>query len=75
MSNVLILVHTEVTAGHLLLSPQETDQPLVNSNPNFIAVPTRNMNLVPTDIRGLTFSRTPQQVRMVVCGAAAANSN
>jgi hypothetical protein len=42
---------------------QETDQPLVNSNPNFIAVPSRNINLVPTDIRGLTFSRTPQQVR------------
>jgi hypothetical protein len=42
---------------------QETDQPLMNGNPNFIAVPTRNINLVPTDIRGLTFSRTPQQVR------------
>jgi hypothetical protein len=41
---------------------QETDQGLLNGNPNFIAVPTKNINLVPTDIRGLTFSRTPQQV-------------
>eukprot|EP00878_Enallax_costatus_P000877 GHUV01001004.1.p1 GENE.GHUV01001004.1~~GHUV01001004.1.p1 ORF type:complete len:475 (+),score=107.17 GHUV01001004.1:451-1875(+) len=48
----------------------ETDQPLMNSNPNFIAVPTRNINLAPTDIRGLTFSRTPQQVlRIVTLGA------
>lgn len=42
---------------------QEADQGLTNSNKAFIAVPTRNINLVPTDIRGLTFSRTPQQVQ------------
>jgi hypothetical protein len=41
---------------------QETDQGLYNFNPNFIRVPTGNINLVPTDLRGLTFSRTPQQV-------------
>ena len=41
---------------------QETDQGIYNFNPNFIRVPTGNINLVPTDLRGLTFSRTPQQV-------------
>lgn len=42
--------------------PLESDQALKNFNRNFIAVPTDNINLVPTDIRGLCFSRTPQQV-------------
>ncbi len=45
---------------------QESDQPIRNFNLNFIAVPTDNINLVPTDIRGLCFSRTPQQVYAVL---------
>eukprot|EP00775_Hariotina_reticulata_P002749 gene2749-3044_t len=46
--------------------PPEDDQGLTNSNPNFIAVPAGNINLVPTDLRGLTFSRTPQQVLRIL---------
>lgn len=38
------------------------DQGLVNTDPRNIAVPNTWVNLVPTDIRGLTFSRTPQMV-------------
>lgn len=40
----------------------QDDQGLLNTDPRFIAVPSGYVNLVPTDIRGLTFSRTPQQV-------------
>jgi hypothetical protein len=46
--------------------PLESDQALKNFNLNFIAVPTDNINLVPTDIRGLCFSRTPQQVLRIL---------
>lgn len=42
--------------------PLESDQGITNNNTNLIAVPTDSINLAPTDIRGLTFSRTPQQV-------------
>lgn len=38
------------------------DQGLVNSDPRFLAVPAEFLNTVPTDVRGLTFSRSPQQV-------------
>ncbi len=48
--------------------PQDSDQGIFNSDPNFIAVPTDSINMVPTDIRGLTFSRTPQQVPTSLCG-------
>ena len=33
------------------------DQGLVNSDPRFIYVPFHGINLIPTDIRGLTYNR------------------
>ena len=45
---------------YLLL--QIDDQGLVNTDPRYVAVPNTWVNLIPTDVRGLTFSRTPQQV-------------
>ncbi|KAA6426930.1 MAG: hypothetical protein FRX49_03254 [Trebouxia sp. A1-2] len=42
--------------------PQSDDQGLLNSDPRNIAVPDTFINNIPTDIRGLTFSRTPQQL-------------
>lgn len=42
--------------------PQFDDQGIVNTDPRNIAVPDGFINLIPTDIRGLTFSRTPQMV-------------
>jgi hypothetical protein len=41
---------------------QKVDQALTNTDPNYIRVPTDQINLVPTDVRGLTLARTPQQV-------------
>ena len=41
---------------------QSDDQGLVNTDPRTIAVPDTFINNIPTDIRGLTFSRTPQQL-------------
>ena len=43
---------------------QVDDQGLVNTDPRNIAVPNTWVNLIPTDVRGLTFSRTPQMVRI-----------
>ncbi len=40
----------------------QIDQGLVNTDPRFIAVPASYINLIPTDVRGLTFNRSPQQV-------------
>ena len=34
----------------------------MNTDPRTIAVPNGWVNIIPTDVRGLTFSRTPQQV-------------
>jgi len=45
------------------LCAQLDDQGLVQADPRNIAVPDQFPNMVPTDIRGLTFSRTPQMVR------------
>ena len=42
---------------------QLDDQGLVQTDPRNIAVPDGFVNNIPTDIRGLTFSRTPQMVR------------
>ncbi|KAK9837750.1 hypothetical protein WJX74_004245 [Apatococcus lobatus] len=42
--------------------PQFDDQGLVNTDPRNIAVPAQYINLIPTDVQGLTFSRTPAQV-------------
>ena len=41
---------------------QSDDQGLLNTDPRNIAVPDTFINNIPTDIRGLTFSRTPQQL-------------
>jgi len=43
---------------------QFDDQGLVNTDPRFIAVPDGYINLIPTDVRGLTFNRSPQMVRV-----------
>eukprot|EP00898_Chlorokybus_atmophyticus_P004985 jgi/Chlat1/5488/Chrsp36S05462 len=60
-------------ASHLrnsLDGPINDDQGLYNFDTNFIAVPTLKINNVPTDIRGLTFSRTPKQVlNILILGA------
>ncbi|BDA43080.1 Desiccation-related protein PCC13-62 [Coccomyxa sp. Obi] len=42
--------------------PQIDDQGLINTDPRYIAVPQYYVNMVPTDIRGLTFSRSPQML-------------
>jgi len=42
---------------------QLDDQGLVQADPRNIAVQDQFPNMIPTDIRGLTFSRTPQMVR------------
>ena len=57
----MALSHREITVCCLLL--QMDDQGLVNTDPRNIAVPNTWVNLIPTDVRGLTFSRTPQMVR------------
>ena len=46
----------------VLDGPVQDDQGLLNTDPRFIAVPDGYINLIPTDIRGLTLNRTPQQV-------------
>ena len=47
---------------------QMDDQGLVNHDPRFIATST-HINNIPTDVRGLTFSRTPQQVTSATSAA------
>ncbi|KAK9840164.1 hypothetical protein WJX74_004488 [Apatococcus lobatus] len=42
--------------------PQLDDQGLFNTDPRAIAVPASYVNFVPTDIQGITFGRTPQQL-------------
>ncbi len=42
---------------------QLDDQGLIQADPRNIAVPDGFVNMIPTDIRGLTYSRTPQMVR------------
>lgn len=39
--------------------PQMDDQGLLNKDPRFIAIPGSFVNNIPTDIRGLSFARTP----------------
>ncbi|EIE26937.1 hypothetical protein COCSUDRAFT_59435 [Coccomyxa subellipsoidea C-169] len=46
--------------------PQIDDQGLQNTDPRYIAVPANYINIIPTDIRGLTFSRSPEQVINIV---------
>ena len=45
---------------------QFDDQGIVNSDSRTIAVPHDYANYIPTDIRGLTFARTPAQVSLPV---------
>jgi hypothetical protein len=42
---------------------QVDDQGLVNTDPRTIAVPLNFVNMISTDVHGLTFDRTPQMVR------------
>ena len=42
--------------------PQFDDQGLLNTDPRTIAVPESYVNNIPTDIRGVSFSRTPAMV-------------
>ena len=44
----------------ILPALQFDDQGLVNTDPRTIAVPSNAVNMVPTDVHGLTFARTPQ---------------
>jgi hypothetical protein len=44
----------------------QIDQGLVNTDPRFIAVPAGYINLIPTDVRGLTLNRSPQQIINIV---------
>ena len=44
------------------MSVQVDDQGLVNTDPRYIAVPEGYINNIPTDVRGITFNRSPQQV-------------
>ncbi|EIE26936.1 hypothetical protein COCSUDRAFT_59434 [Coccomyxa subellipsoidea C-169] len=46
--------------------PPVDDQGLVNTDSRTIAVPQYYVNMIPTDVRGLTFSRTPQQIINIV---------
>jgi hypothetical protein len=49
---------------------QIIDQGLINTDPRFIVVPIDGVNMIPTDIRGLTFNRSPQQnINIVTIGA------
>ncbi|KAK9823663.1 hypothetical protein WJX72_004516 [[Myrmecia] bisecta] len=42
------------------------DQGIVNTDPRFIAVPYNFLNLMPTDIWGTTFVRSPQQIIQIL---------
>lgn len=47
-------------AHEALLLLQFDDQGIVNTDARTIAVPDSYVNIIPTDVRGITFSRTPQ---------------
>ena len=49
--------------------PQFDDQGLLNTDPRTIAVPESYVNNIPTDIRGVSFSRTPAMVSAVMDAA------
>ncbi|KAK9838781.1 hypothetical protein WJX74_003291 [Apatococcus lobatus] len=50
--------------------PQIDDQGLLNKDPRFIAIPGSYVNNIPTDIRGLSFSRTPlMNLNILMVGA------
>lgn len=60
--NVEIAVQQMTAKRDSLDGSLSIKQGLTNTNPDFIVVPDQNINLIPTDSRGLTFARTPQQV-------------
>ena len=59
---MLVLSNRKCVLTCVSVSLQSDDQGLLNSDPRNIAVPDTFINNIPTDIRGLTFSRTPQQL-------------
>ena len=61
-SDILVLSNCKCVLTSVSVWLQSDDQGLLNSDPRNIAVPDTFINNIPTDIRGLTFSRTPQQL-------------
>lgn len=72
----MVLMHVQVFARvssyrDNMDGPQFDDQGITNTDDRFIAVPDHFINLIPTDIRGLTFSRTPQMnINILTIGSA-----
>ena len=54
-------LHVAEILTRYCLHLQFDDQGIVNTDARTIAVPDSYVNMIPTDVRGLTFSRTPQQ--------------
>ena len=55
--------YAAISYSYHLAGLQFDDQGLVNTDPRTIAVPLNSVNMIPTDINGLSFARTPAMVR------------